>query len=115
MTDATAEPDVVADLATGELARVIEATGHVVRLQVLLALRDEPTSPVQMVGRIEQSLGTISYHFRVLHDKMKLIEIDSEQRVRGAIQHVYRLTNKGRRVAEDVAAVARIVEERTAA
>jgi hypothetical protein len=114
MPDATAERDTVADLATGELARVLEATGHVVRLQVLLALRDEPRSPVSLVGRIEQTLGTISYHFRVLHDRMKLIEIDSETRVRGAVQHHYRLTTKGRRVANDVASVAKIVEERAA-
>ena len=115
MTTATAERDDVADLATGELARVLAATGHVVRLQVLLALREQPRSPVSMVGRIEQSLGTISYHFRVLHTRMKLIEIDDEVKVRGAVEHVYRLTKKGRRVAEDVASVARIVEERTAA
>jgi hypothetical protein len=70
----------------------------------------------KLVGRVNHSLGAISYHFRVLHEKMRLIEIDDERRLRGAVEHVYRLTAKGRGVADDVASVvARTVEERIAA
>lgn len=73
------------------------AVGHPVRGKILRLMDAQgPLSPVRAVGQFEGiSLGTLSYHFRLLARRGLIEECDRVQR-RGATEHVYRLTQATR-------------------
>lgn len=81
------------------MATTFRALGHPTRLRVLERLESGPASPVDYTHdtRSDESLGTISHHFRALR-QAGLIEVDSTERRRGALKHSYRLTGEGRQV-----------------
>ena len=60
------------------------------RRQILRAMSgDEATSPRELAERLDQPLGNLSYHVRVLAEcgALKLV---GERPVRGTMQHFYR-------------------------
>ncbi len=52
-------------------------------------LDQQPASPVVLAGKLEQPLGTVSYHVRILYD-LGLAELVSTRQRRGATEHIYR-------------------------
>lgn len=82
--------DAVLALAEGD-ATWAKAVSHPLRGAILRLLRrDGSLSPVAAARELDQSVGTIAYHFRQLH-KLGFIEICDEIPRRGATEHVYRL------------------------
>jgi hypothetical protein len=82
---------------TLEAWEAASALAHPVRLAVVfgIASADEPTSPVQLARRLEQSLGNISHHVRKLHQMGAFKLVDTQPR-RGAIEHFYVLSDDDR-------------------
>lgn len=79
-------------------AALFAKIGHPVRLLVLLAASDGEVSPVRFAGANgDASLGVASYHFRELAD-LGLIEERRTIQRRGATEHIYVITEKGRRM-----------------
>lgn len=81
------------------LAATFRALGHPTRLGVLEWLGRGPASPVDYTqgGDGDESLGTVSHHFRALREA-GLIEVASTEQRRGALKHSYRLTDEGEQV-----------------
>lgn len=80
-------------------AATFRALGHPTRLSVLERLASGPASPVDYTNgaKGQESLGTVSHHFRALREA-GLIEVASTEQRRGALKHSYRLTSQGRHV-----------------
>lgn len=79
-------------------AQLFAAVGHPIRLQVLelLELADGSRSPKQLADLLgDQSLGVVSYHVRVLADDRLIRQTRTRPR-RGAVEHFYALTPRGR-------------------
>lgn len=69
-----------------------KAMGHPTRGRILRLLREHgELSPGRASCLLEQPLGTVSYHFRSLA-KLGLVELCETIPRRGALEHVYRLT-----------------------
>ena len=79
----------------GELARELEGLAHPVRLRVVLAMDGERASPSALAGRLGVPLGTMSYHVRCLA-ALGLLELVTSRPRRGALEHVYGLTSRGK-------------------
>lgn len=81
------------------MAATFRALGHPTRLNVLEQLQRGPASPVDYTHgtKSQESLGTVSHHFRALREA-GLIEVASTEQRRGALKHSYRLTNQGQQV-----------------
>jgi DNA-binding transcriptional ArsR family regulator len=81
------------------MAATFRALGHPTRLNVLEKLQSGPASPVDYtkVTESQESLGTVSHHFRALR-QAGLIEVASTEQRRGALKHSYRLTREGEQV-----------------
>ena len=87
--------DQSANAATEQLARELDGLSHPVRLMVVLAMDRGPASPTNLASRLDVPLGTMSYHVRCLA-ALGLLELVSSRPRRGAIEHVYELTGRGR-------------------
>jgi DNA-binding transcriptional ArsR family regulator len=68
----------------------VAALAHPARRAALKAIATAPASPEAIARDADISLGVVAYHVRALA-KAGLIELDHEDRVRGAVRHVYRL------------------------
>jgi DNA-binding transcriptional ArsR family regulator len=70
-----------------------KAMAHPARGQILRLLREHGAlSPAKAVAKVDAaSLGALSYHFRHLR-KLGLIELSKTIPRRGALEHVYRVT-----------------------
>ena len=81
------------------MAATFRALGHPTRLNVLDQLEHGPASPVDYTNgtKSQESLGTVSHHFRALR-QAGLIEVASTEQRRGALKHSYRLTREGQQV-----------------
>ena len=62
---------------------------HPLRVRILALLDERTASPVELAGWLGATLGTVAYHVRTL-ERMGLIELTGETRVRGAVEHHYR-------------------------
>ena len=69
--------------------RYVKAMSHPLRVRILAMLDERTASPVELAGWLGSSLGTVAYHVRTL-ERMGLIELVHETRVRGAVEHHYR-------------------------
>ena len=70
--------------------RWVRAIAHPLRIRLLAMLDERSASPASLAQKFEQhSLGTISYHVRVLYD-LGLLELVSTRQRRGATEHFYR-------------------------
>jgi DNA-binding transcriptional ArsR family regulator len=72
--------------AESSLAAVV---GHPIRVQALTILTERVASPKEIAHAIEEEVGLVSYHVRVLKE-LGMIEVVDEQKRRGAIEHFYR-------------------------
>jgi DNA-binding transcriptional ArsR family regulator len=77
-----------------EKSKRISAVAHPIRLAVLRMAEEEPVSASEVAVALGEPLGTVAYHFRVLHTA-GLIELVSEERKRGSIESFYRTTSSG--------------------
>jgi DNA-binding transcriptional ArsR family regulator len=69
--------------------RYVKAMSHPLRVRILALLDERIASPVELAGWLGATLGTTAYHVRTL-ERMGLIELVRETRVRGAVEHHYR-------------------------
>ena len=69
--------------------RLIKALGHPMRMRILMRLSQRTMSPNQLAQELEERLGSVSYHVRVLVDIGYLELVRTEPR-RGAVEHFYR-------------------------
>jgi DNA-binding transcriptional ArsR family regulator len=69
--------------------RYVKAMSHPLRVRILALLDERPASPVELAGWLGATLSTTAYHVRTL-ERMGLIELIRETRVRGAVEHLYR-------------------------
>jgi DNA-binding transcriptional ArsR family regulator len=69
--------------------RYVKAMSHPLRVRILALLDERAASPVELAGWLGATLGTTAYHVRTL-ERMGLIELIRETRVRGAVEHHYR-------------------------
>ena len=84
--------------------RYVKAMSHPLRVRILALLDERTASPVELAGWLDATLGTVAYHVRTL-ERMGLIELVRQTRVRGAIEHHYRATARPR-VSDDAWAAA---------
>jgi len=69
--------------------RYVRAMSHPLRVRILAMLDERTASPVELAGWLGATLGTVAYHVRTLQ-RIGLIELVHETRVRGAVEHHYR-------------------------
>jgi DNA-binding transcriptional ArsR family regulator len=74
--------------------RLVRALAHPLRVQILRILERGPKSPKQISDQIDELLGNVSYHMKVLLDYDFVELVDNIPR-RGAVEHVYALKRGG--------------------
>jgi len=84
--------------------RYVKAMSHPLRVRILALLDERTASPVELAGWLGATLGAVAYHVRTL-ERMGLIELVHETRVRGAVEHHYRSCERPR-VSDDAWAAA---------
>lgn len=67
---------------------IITALGHPLRARILGALDEHEASPKELAVRLDEKLGNVSYHVRILV-RLGLIELVRETPRRGAVEHHY--------------------------
>jgi DNA-binding transcriptional ArsR family regulator len=75
--------------------RYVKAMSHPLRVRILALLDERVASPVELAGWLGATLGTVAYHVRTL-ERMNLVELVRETRVRGAVEHHYRSKQRPR-------------------
>ncbi len=75
--------------------RYVKAMSHPLRVRILALLDERTSSPVELAGWLGATLGTVAYHVRTL-ERMGLVELVRETRVRGAVEHHYRSKERPR-------------------
>ena len=68
--------------------RYVKAMSHPLRVRILAMLTERKASPVELSQRLDVNLGVVAYHVRTL-ERLGLIRLVGERRVRGAIEHYY--------------------------
>jgi predicted ArsR family transcriptional regulator len=81
-------------VSDGERAKRLSALAHPIRLEVLTMAESVPLSASEAAIALGEPLGTVAYHFRVLHTA-GLIELVSTERRRGSVESFYQATNPG--------------------
>lgn len=76
--------------ATGAVdQRVVKALSHPLRTRILQRLGDGVASPNQLSRALDEPLGNVSYHVRILLEHECIELVDTRPR-RGALEHFYR-------------------------
>jgi DNA-binding transcriptional ArsR family regulator len=70
------------------------ALAHPLRVRIHNELADREASPIELARELDEPLGLISYHVRVLA-QAGLLELSRRSFVRGAVQHHYRAKDVG--------------------
>lgn len=83
---------------------VAEAELHPIRVAVLELATIREFAPVEVATFLDEPLGTVAYHVRMLVERGLLRETRTEQR-RGAVKHYYAATELALVQDEDRAAV----------
>ena len=86
----------------GDVALSFRGLAHPTRLRILDALKDEPIlSPNQLLDRLGPGTGlaNVAYHTRELAT-LGLVMPAGERVARGALEHFYRLSSRGRELIE---------------
>src|SRR3954453_11069374 len=68
---------------------LLKALTPPVRMRILSILAVRVASPVEMSRELEESLGVVSYHVRML-EELDCIELVKTEPRRGAVEHYYR-------------------------
>jgi DNA-binding transcriptional ArsR family regulator len=71
----------------------VKAMSHPLRVRILALLDERVASPVELAGGLDATLGTVAYHVRTL-ERIGLVELVRETRVRGAVEHHYRANKR---------------------
>ena len=69
--------------------RLMKAMSHPIRLRALMVLNQRVASPSEIAQELDEPLGVVSYHVRMLED-LGCIELVRTTPRRGAIEHHYR-------------------------
>ena len=75
--------------AEGSEPHAVKALAHPLRVRALAILTEREASPSELAEELDEPLGNVSYHVRLLHD-LGLIELVRTTPRRGAIEHHYR-------------------------
>jgi DNA-binding transcriptional ArsR family regulator len=75
--------------------KLIRALGHPVRQRILQALGGEVASPNELAQQLDEPLGNVSYHVKILAE-CDAVELVRTQPVRGAVEHFYRASARAR-------------------
>src|SRR5437763_16525376 len=67
----------------------MKAMSHPIRLRALMVLNERVASPSEIAQELDESLGVVSYHVRML-EELGCIELVRTTPRRGAIEHHYR-------------------------
>ncbi|MCW2989397.1 MAG: transcriptional regulator, ArsR family, partial [Solirubrobacterales bacterium] len=73
--------------------RLVRALGHPVRVQALIILNERIASPNEISKELDQTVGHVSYHIKVLKECECIELVDTAPR-RGAMEHYYRATDR---------------------
>jgi len=73
--------------------RLVRALGHPVRVQALIILNERVASPNEISKELDQTVGHVSYHIKVLKECECIELVDTAPR-RGAMEHYYRATDR---------------------
>lgn len=73
--------------------RLVRAMGHPVRVQALVILNERIASPNEIAKELDQTVGHVSYHVKVLKECECIELVDTAPR-RGAMEHYYRATDR---------------------
>lgn len=73
--------------------KLAKALAHPLRVQLLSILNERVASPNQLSKELEEPLGNVSYHVKVLLD-YDCAELVKREPRRGAIEHFYRATKR---------------------
>jgi DNA-binding transcriptional ArsR family regulator len=73
--------------------RLVRAMGHPVRVQALIILNERVASPNEISKELDQTVGHVSYHIKVLKECDCIELVDTAPR-RGAMEHYYRATDR---------------------
>jgi DNA-binding transcriptional ArsR family regulator len=84
-----------------QLALALSAVGHPNRLRIMVLLLEGPMSPKQAAPEVDASLGTTAYHFRTMANAGLIGQCEVRHR-RGAVEHFYELSTRGRKLAKDL-------------
>jgi len=69
--------------------RWVRAISHPLRIRLLAIFDEQAVSPVILASKLQQPLGTIAYHVRILYE-LGLLDLVSTRQRRGATEHYYR-------------------------
>lgn len=72
-----------------DATRMAKALGHPLRTAILVELNQRTASPVGLARDLDEPIGNVSYHVRVLVD-LDCIELVETRPRRGAVEHFYR-------------------------
>jgi DNA-binding transcriptional ArsR family regulator len=84
--------------------RLVRALGHPVRVQALHILNERVASPNEISKELDQTVGHVSYHIKVLKECECIELVDTAPR-RGAMEHYYRATDRAFLDADEWAAL----------
>lgn len=73
--------------------RLVKGLSHPVRVECLTVLSQRVASPREISEVLDEDLSNVSYHVRVL-DELGLVELVSEEPVRGAVAHFYKAVER---------------------
>lgn len=71
--------------------RLLKALGHPLRQRILRVLGDRVASPVELSRELQEPLGNVSYHVKML-EELDAVELVRTAPVRGTLEHFYRAT-----------------------
>jgi DNA-binding transcriptional ArsR family regulator len=81
--------DSPAPIANIDDPRWVRALSHPLRIRLLAMLEEQQASPVVLANKLDQPLGTVSYHVRTLYE-LGLLDLVGTRPRRGATEHIYR-------------------------
>ena len=74
---------------------LMNALAHPLRVEILRRT-SRPTAPKDLADELDEPLGNVSYHVRMLAEA-GLLELDRTEPARGALKHYYRRTRTAKR------------------
>lgn len=72
---------------------LVKAMAHPLRYELLMKLDGRTASPNELSKEVDASIGTVSYHVRLL-EQMGFVELVDQKLRRGAVEHFYRATQR---------------------
>jgi hypothetical protein len=106
------------DQLVDRIATLLDAFGHPVRLRIMAWAYSHPDEKVSAKRQSDVwrlPLGQVAYHVRKLHETTpKLLYAAGTARRRGAIEHFYRLSPRGKALMESAAGLVEGADEEQA-